>query len=133
MISPQWIIGLPQVAPVANTTLWKVFPTQGKLGAMYGVRIVSQEVNAAGKVWQYGYTFSGVFTPIGELDVLNPIIDSNVPMLMLLGFASGTGMFGGSFEVRNLLAGTAATRHQASVKYAEFDIQDLPGFILGGK
>lgn len=127
-VNPAWIAGAISIAPVALTRLIIVTPTQGRIGLVYGMRITSQEVNAAGKTWQFGYvspspSFTTIFTH--ELDVLNPIIDSNIPLLIIAG-GGGVGFVGA-----NLVAGTAATRHQAWLKYAEVDPNDL-SIVLGG-
>lgn len=113
-----WINGAPSVAPGANTQLVKVIPSSGRIGMVYGFRITSQEANAAAKTWALRLSLQGNAVTLAEVDVLAPawpIIDGAE-----IGILRGNGV--DFFEVINLVAGTAATRHQASILYAETEI-----------
>jgi len=110
-----WVIGAETTAPGANTQLVKIIVSAGKYGKIYGSRITSQEANAAGKVWRIRSNIQGQSINNGLMDVINPtwFPVSDVPLAIIKG--NGVDFF----EVINVVAGTAATIHQAALLYEE--------------
>ncbi len=114
--SPSWINGAEAAAPAAGTQLVKVVVTAGRIGKISGARIVSQEVNAAGKGWRVRANIQGTSVIAFDLDVTNPSAISDYPFFTL----KGNGF--DFFEIVNAVAGTAGTVHQASFLYDEEEI-----------
>jgi hypothetical protein len=114
--TPTWVNGAEVTAPGAGVQLAKVTPANGRLGVVYGFRVVSQEANAAGKVWRLRMNVGGTAVILADLDVLNPTFMSDYPIKVLHG--NGVDFF----EVVNVVAGTALTVHQVSVLYGEVQL-----------
>jgi hypothetical protein len=123
--NPTWINGAEATAPGANTQLTKIVVTSGRIGKLYGARIVSQEANAAGKVWRIRASIQGQSVNVMLLDITNPTLASDYPLFILKG--NGVDFF----EIINPVAGTAACIHQASLLYDEEPI-DAPSRIADG-
>lgn len=123
--NPTWINGAESTAPAANTQLTKVVVTAGRIGKLYGARVVSQEANAAGKVWRIRANIQGQSVNVMLLDITNPALASDYPLFLLKG--NGVDFF----EVINVVTGTAATIHQASLLYDEETV-DAPVRIADG-
>jgi hypothetical protein len=117
LVNASWVNGAEAVAPGALTQLVKVVTTAGKIGRVYGFRVVSQEANAAGKVWRLRASVQGQTVNLALADVTNPTFTADVDAE--LGIVKGNGA--DFFEVVNVVAGTAATIHQASILYEERD------------
>src|SRR5712691_13374829 len=112
-----WINGAETTAPGAATQLVKIVTSPGKVGRVYGFRVVSQEANAAGKVWRLRANIQGQSLNLALVDITNPsFIQTEGDEI---GIVKGNGV--DFFEVINVVAGTASTIHQASVLYAEQD------------
>jgi hypothetical protein len=121
---PTWVNGAPVVAPGANTQLVKVVVTAGRIGKIYGARQVSQEANAAAKTWQVRASIQGQAVILFELDVLAPAFVSDYPLAAIKG--NGVDFF----EIINLVAGTALTRHSSGLLYDEQEF-DSPVYVAG--
>ena len=117
LMNASWGNGPETAAPGATTQLVKVVTTAGKIGRVYGFRVVSQEANAAGKVWRLRASIQGQTVNLALVDVTNPTFIADVDAE--LGVVKGNGA--DFFEVVNIVAGTASTIHQASVLYEERD------------
>ncbi len=117
--NPTWVSGAEATAPVALTQLAKVVVTAGRVGKIYGARIVSQEANAAGKVWRVRANIQGQTITLFDLDVTNPNLVTDYPLAILKG--NGVDFY----EIVNVVAGTASTLHQGSLLYDEQDV-DAP-------
>lgn len=111
-----WVNGAEATAPAAATQLVKVVPSAGRLGKVYGFRVASQEVNAAGKVWRLRANVQGVGLTVAAVDVGCPSIQPAAAPLFVM---KGNGV--DFFEVVNAVAGAAGTLHQASLLYEEED------------
>ena len=117
LLNASWVNGPETAAPGATTQLVKIVTTAGKIGRVYGFRVVSQEANAAGKVWRLRASVQGQTVNLALVDVTNPTFTADVDAE--LGVIKGNGA--DFFEVVNVVAGTASTIHQASVLYEERD------------
>lgn len=111
--NPSWVNGAEATAPVANTQLVKIVVTAGRIGKLYGARVVSQEANAAGKVWRVRSSIQGQSVNLALFDVINPSWISDYPLAVIKG--NGVDFF----EMINAVAGTALTIHQGSLLYDE--------------
>jgi hypothetical protein len=116
-VNASWVNGVETAAPGATTQLVKIVTTAGRIGRVYGFRVVSQEANAAGKVWRLRANVQGQTVNLALVDVTNPTFTADVDAE--LGVIKGNGV--DFFEVVNVVAGTASTIHQASVLYEERD------------
>lgn len=111
-----WVNGAEATAPAAATQLVKVVVSAGKLGKVYGFRVASQEVNAAGKVWRLRANVQGMALTIAAVDGVCPYIQPTFAPLFIL---KGNGV--DFYEVVNAVAGAAGTLHQVSLLYEEED------------
>src|SRR5437660_12631921 len=107
-MNASWVNGPETAAPGATTQLVKIVTTAGKIGRVYGFRVVSQEANAAGKVWRLRASVQGQTVNLALVAVTNPtyIADGDAE----LGVRTGNGA--DFFDVVNVLEASAATLHQ---------------------
>jgi photosystem II stability/assembly factor-like uncharacterized protein len=115
--APVWVNGAEAAAPGAATQLVKIVATAGKIGKVIGARIVSQEANAAGKVWRVRKSEQGQNVNLALLDVTNPSWLAGVDSPIALMKGNGVDFF----EIINVVAATALTIHQAALLYVEED------------
>ena len=116
-MNASWINGAEAAAPGANTQLVKIVCSPGKIGRVYGFRIVSQEANAAGKVWRLRSNVQGQSLNLALCDVTNPTYIADVDSELAVIKGNGVDFF----EVINVVVATASTIHQASILYEETD------------